>query len=49
MAVGSRDVFTFRAGIYMVMIVVYGDFVEVTMMNPYDPYDTTESCTTCGI
>ena len=31
-----RDVYTFRAGIWVVMIIVK-DWIEVTLLNPYDP------------
>ena len=36
MALGRRDVFSFRAGGWMIVIVVHEDFVEVTIINPYD-------------
>ena len=46
MALGSRDVFSFRAGCWMIVIVVHEDFVEVTIINPYD---FQESFTTSDI
>ena len=30
------DVYTFRAGIWLVVIVSHTDYIEVTSMNPYD-------------
>ncbi len=30
------DVFSFRAGVWMVIIVSHGDWIEVTLANPYD-------------
>ena len=35
MALGPRDVFSFRAGVWMIVIVVNKDFVEVSILNPY--------------
>ena len=46
MALGRRDVFSFRAGGWMIVIVVHEDFVEVTIINPYD---FQESFTTSDI
>ncbi len=46
MALGRRDVFSFRAGCWMIVIVVHEDFVEVTIINPYD---FQESFTTSDI
>ena len=35
-----RDVYSFRAGVWVVMIVVHDrDWVEVTILNPYDVTD----------
>lgn len=34
-----QDVFTFRAGVWMVVIVSRGEYVEVTLLNPYDPQE----------
>lgn len=31
-----RDVYSFRAGAWMVVIVTHEDWVEVTLLNPYD-------------
>lgn len=31
------DVFSFRAGTWMIIIVCRTEWVEVTIMNPYDP------------
>ena len=31
-----RDVFSFRAGGWMIVIVVHDSYVDVTIMNPYD-------------
>ena len=36
MALGHRDVFSFRAWCWMIIIVVHEGFVEVTIVNPYD-------------
>ena len=33
------DVFTFRAGIWMVIVITHKDWVEVTLVNPYDVTD----------
>ena len=33
------DVYTFRAGIWMVIIITHTDWVEVTLVNPYDVTD----------
>ena len=41
MALSKRDVFTFRAGAWMLVIVVHKEFVEVTLINPYDFTDRT--------
>lgn len=46
MALGRRDVFSFRAGCWMIVIVVHEEFVEVTIINPYD---FQESFTTSDI
>ena len=47
MALGRRDVFSFRAGCWVILIVVHDeDFVEVTIINPYD---FQESFTTSDI
>ena len=35
MALGPRDVFSFRAGGWMIVIVVNKELVEVTIINPY--------------
>ena len=51
MALAKRDVFCFRAGIWMIVIIVHEhDYVEVTIVNPYAlPYAIDENFTTSDI